>query len=107
MVKAVALAFLIGCLAAFFSVSANAQAECDDGYTICMSGCATDRSPERCMQRCQQAAERCSKSGVFKMPIGFLLNKARLQDLSRAEGELPRAPKVRRQKPETMPQGMR
>jgi len=23
------------------------QAPCDDGYALCMSGCATDRSPER------------------------------------------------------------
>jgi hypothetical protein len=70
-------------------VSARAQAICDDGYALCMSGCATDRSPERCMQRCQEAERRCAKSGVFKMPVGFLLNKNRLQDMSHAEGQLP------------------
>jgi hypothetical protein len=69
--------------------AARAQAQCDDGYALCMSGCATERLPERCMQRCQEAERRCAKSGVFKMPIGFLLNKSRLRDMSYAEGELP------------------
>ena len=68
---------------------ARAAPECDDGYGMCMAACAVDRSPERCMQRCQEAAMRCSKSGVFRMPVGFLLNKARLEDMARAQGELP------------------
>jgi len=61
--------------------------ECDDGYRLCMAGCATERIPERCMQRCQQASERCSKSGVFRMPAGFILNKARIEEVSRAQAE--------------------
>ena len=69
---------------------AHADPVCDDGYSVCMSGCATDRSPERCMQRCQDAERRCSRSGVFRMPVGFLLNKGRLEEVSRAEGQLPR-----------------
>src|SRR5688572_1499229 len=77
-------------------VTAHAQAQCDDGYTLCMSGCATDRAPERCMQRCQEAERRCAKSGVFRMPIGFVLNKNRLQDMSHAEGELPHSVRKKR-----------
>src|SRR3954466_96699 len=69
--------------------AARAQPQCEDGYALCMSGCATDRSAERCMQRCQDAERRCSKSGVFRMPGGFLLNRSRVQDMSHAEGELP------------------
>src|SRR5215213_5096348 len=68
---------------------ANAQAQCDDGYTLCMSGCATDRAAERCMQRCREAERRCSKSGVFRMPVGFLLNRSRVEEMSSAQGELP------------------
>src|SRR3954447_11068253 len=76
--------------------AAHAHPQCDDGYTLCMSGCATDRSPERCMQRCQEAERRCATSGVFKMPVGVLLNKSRLQDMSYAEGELPPATSKKR-----------
>jgi len=67
---------------------AHADPVCEDGYGVCMAGCATERSPERCMQRCQEAERRCSRSGVFRMPVGFLLNKNRVQDISRAEGQL-------------------
>jgi hypothetical protein len=70
--------------------AAHADPVCDDGYSVCMSGCATDRSPERCMQRCQDAERRCAKLGVFRIPVGFLLNKSRMQDISRAKGQLPR-----------------
>src|SRR3954465_10683356 len=79
----------VALLAIFFSGKSQAQAQCDDGYALCISGCATDRSAERCMQRCQEAERRCAKSGVFKMPVGFLLNRARIQEMSSAQGELP------------------
>jgi hypothetical protein len=80
-------------LAIFFSGKGRAQAQCDDGYTLCMSGCATDRAAERCMQRCQEAERRCAKSGVFRMPIGFLLNRTRIEEMSSAQGELPQTVK--------------
>ena len=50
---------------------AQAFAACDEPYGLCMSQCATSSQPERCMQRCQQSLNRCSKSGVFQMPLGF------------------------------------
>jgi len=89
MQKMIVLLIAVLCLATFFLREAGAQAQCDDGYTLCMTNCATDRAPERCMQLCQEAANRCSKSGVFRMPMGFVLNKRRVQDFSHAEGELP------------------
>ena len=72
----------------FFLSKADAQPECDGAYSLCMSGCATDRSAERCMQRCQQAGERCSKSGVFKTPIELPINKGRVEEMSRAKGDI-------------------
>jgi hypothetical protein len=39
-----------------------------------VSQCVTTNSPERCMQRCQQSLQRCSRSGVLQMPIGFRLH---------------------------------
>jgi hypothetical protein len=48
-----------------------AFASCDQSYGTCVSSCATSNTPERCVQRCQQSLDRCSKSGVFQMPIGF------------------------------------
>jgi len=83
------------------SDAARAKPECEDGYRMCMSACAVDKSPERCMQRCQEAASRCEKSGVFRMLVGFLINKARLEELSRAQGVPPpdleiKATRVRR-----------
>jgi hypothetical protein len=77
------------CLSLLFVEPSPAHPACEDGYSLCVPGCATKESPERCMQRCQQAMERCEKSGVFHMPIGFLLNRTRLEDWSRAEGEIP------------------
>src|SRR4051794_21761511 len=76
-------------LALFFVKESPAQAQCEDGYALCMPACATRDAPERCMQRCQEAASRCAKSGVFQMPVGFLLNRSRAEELSRGEGELP------------------
>src|SRR5436190_3434644 len=90
MTKTILFLFAVACLAVFLFGAARAQSQCDDGYALCMSGCATHSAPERCMQRCQEAERRCAKSGVYRMPVGFLLNKARVQDFSRAEGELPR-----------------
>ena len=87
--KTILLVIALACLSPFFLGETRAQPQCDDGYALCMTNCATDGAPERCMQRCQEAERRCSKSGVFRMPIGFLFNKARIQDFSRAEGELP------------------
>jgi hypothetical protein len=77
----------------FLSVSVGTESlraappECDDGYRLCMAGCATERLPERCMQRCQQASERCSKSRVFKMPVRLILNKSRVEEMSHAQAE--------------------
>ena len=91
--------FAVICFALFFSGKAHAEPQCDDGYALCMPACATHSAPERCMQRCQEAAARCAKSGVFRMPVGFLLNRRRVEELSRAEGELPKlksSPKKRR-----------
>jgi hypothetical protein len=48
-----------------------AFASCDQSYGMCVSSCATSNTPERCVQRCQQSLDRCSKSGVFQMPISF------------------------------------
>ena len=73
-----------------------AQPICDDGYGLCMRNCSDDRMAERCMQRCQEAAQRCEKSGVFRMPVGFILNKRRLEDMAYAESPLFRAPKQKR-----------
>src|SRR3954470_2741661 len=70
---------------------AAAQPICEDGYGLCMRSCADDQQAERCMQRCQEAAQRCERSGVFKMPIGFKLNKRRLEDMSYGQSELPRS----------------
>src|SRR4051794_39240178 len=86
----------VGFLAIFFSGESRAQEQCDDGYALCMSGCATDRAAERCMQRCQEAERRCAKSGVFKMPAGFLMNRARVEEMSNAQGQLPQTNKKRR-----------
>src|SRR5436309_217089 len=77
-------------LTIFFTRESPAHPQCDDGYALCMPACATRDVPERCMQRCQEAAARCSKSGVFRMPVGFLLNRSRIEEFSRAEGELPK-----------------
>lgn len=49
----------------------SALAACDEPYGICMSECATSNSAERCMQRCRQSLDRCSKSGVFQMPLAY------------------------------------
>src|SRR3954464_10146316 len=86
----------VALLAIFFSGKSQDQAQWDDGYALCMSGCATDRSAERCMQRCQEAERRCAKSGVFKMPVAFLLNRARVEEMSSAQGELSEARTIRR-----------
>jgi hypothetical protein len=51
------------------------------------------------MQRCQEAAARCAKSGVFRMPAGFLLNRRRVEEISRAEGDLPKAKSPQRKTP--------
>src|SRR3954454_7086337 len=80
-------------LAIFFCGKGRAQAQCDDGYTLCMLGCATDRAAERCMQRCQEAERRCAKFGVSRMPVGFLLNRTRIEEMSSAQGELPQTGK--------------
>jgi hypothetical protein len=88
--------FALAALIIFFIGESPAQPQCEDGYSLCMANCATDRSPERCMQRCQEAERRCEKSGVFRMPIGFLLQRQRLEGMSHAEGELP--PGYRRKK---------
>jgi len=79
----------------FFAEASRALPICDDGYGLCMRNCTDDKSAERCMQRCQEATNRCAKSGIFRMPVGFLLNKRRMEDMSYAEGELPRSGKRR------------
>ena len=90
MFKAGMFLFAVICLAFFFFGRAHAEPQCDDGYALCMPACATHAAPERCMQRCQEAAARCAKSGVFRMPVGFLLNRRRVEEFSRAQGELPK-----------------
>jgi hypothetical protein len=67
------------------------HAQCDDGYALCMSGCINDQTAERCMQSCQGAQARCQKSGVFKMPAGFVLNEGVLEYIvgQKARAEAP------------------
>src|SRR4051812_7104920 len=72
-----------------FGSAADAQPVCDDGYGLCMRSCTDDQQAERCMQMCSQAAQRCETSGVFRMPIGFKLNKRRLEDMSYGQAEVP------------------
>jgi len=96
MTKAVVFLFAVICLAFFFFGKARAEPQCADGYALCMPPCATNAAPERCMQRCQEAAARCAKSGVFRMPVGFLLNRRRVEEFSRAEGELPKGKPLQR-----------
>src|SRR4051794_37948867 len=72
-----------------FGRAAEAQPVCDDGYGLCMRSCTDDQQAERCMQMCHQAAQRCETSGVFRMPIGFKLNKRRLEDMSYGQREVP------------------
>lgn len=99
MTKTVSFLFAVICLALFFFGRAHAEPQCDDGYALCMPACATNAAPERCMQRCQEAAARCAKSGVFRMPVGFLLNRRRVEEFSRAEGELPKVKSPQRKPP--------
>jgi len=74
------------------------HAQCDDGYALCMSGCTNDQTAERCMQSCQGAQARCQKSGIFKMPAGFVLNEGVLEYIvgQKAHAE---APTMARKKP--------
>ena len=58
-------------IAVSFLITAEVFAACDEPYGLCMSQCVTSSAPERCMQRCQHSLDRCSKSGVFQMPVGF------------------------------------
>jgi hypothetical protein len=43
--------------------SVQAQGVCESNYGDCMAACATDRMPERCMQRC------ISKRSLCAMPL--------------------------------------
>jgi len=72
-----------------FGRAADAQPVCEDGYGLCMRSCTDDQQAERCMQRCQEAAQRCERSGIFRMPIGFKLNKRRMEDMSYGQSEMP------------------
>jgi hypothetical protein len=62
-----------------FLKGARAQSECDNAYGLCMAGCATDRSAERCMQRCQGTKKRCEVAGGYAMKgQGYILPDPRL-----------------------------
>ncbi len=99
MIRTMMFLFAVICLAFFFFGKAHAEPQCDDGYALCMPACVTNAAPERCMQRCQEAAARCAKSGVFRMPVGFLLTRPRVEEFSRAEGELPQGKPRQRKNP--------
>ena len=74
-------------LSLFLLWPAAALAACDEPYGMCVSQCATSNTPERCMQRCQQSLQRCTRSGVFQMPIGFRVHPApRLDARAQAPG---------------------
>src|SRR3954468_20515420 len=90
MTRTVLLLSVVYLLTLFFTKESPAHPQCDDGYALCMPACATKETPERCMQRCKEAATRCETSGGFRMPIGFLLNRKSVEEFSRAEGELPK-----------------
>ena len=62
---------LITVLLLLLTFGVPARAACDEPYGICMSECATAGAPERCMQRCRQSFERCTKTGVFQMPLAY------------------------------------
>ena len=66
--RKICLPLLVACIVGF---PISAIAACDEPYGMCVSQCATSNTPERCIQRCQHSMTRCSKSGVFQMPIGF------------------------------------
>ena len=74
---------------------ASAFASCDEPYGQCMSQCATSNTPERCMQRCQQSLQRCSKSGVFQMSIGFRVSSPPRLD-ARAQAVYPDLERAKR-----------
>jgi hypothetical protein len=42
---------------------------CDGAYAACMSGCATQRMAERCMQNCQGARTRCEPAARVSEPL--------------------------------------
>jgi hypothetical protein len=90
MSKTILFLFAVFLLTLFFMKESPALPQCDDGYALCMPACATTDAPERCMQRCHEAATRCAKSGVFRMPVGFLLHRRVVEEFSRAEGDLPK-----------------
>jgi hypothetical protein len=75
MSKAVLFFAAVALLATFFFSERAHANNCEDGYALCMTGCTNDSTAERCMQSCQGAQSRCLKSGVFKMPAGFVLNQ--------------------------------
>jgi hypothetical protein len=64
-----ACSFLIG--ASLVIWAGSALASCDEPYGVCMAECATTNSPERCMQRCRESLDRCSKTGIFQMPLAY------------------------------------
>src|SRR6188474_3864393 len=63
---------------------------CDDASRLCISSCANELSPERCMQLCQDSRDRCARSGVFKMPIGISLSSGWRDQFTGTEPEAPR-----------------
>ena len=79
MTRTILFLFAVASLTVFFTRTSPAQALCEDGYALCMSGCTNDATAERCMQSCQGARARCLKFGVFKMPAGFVLNQGVLE----------------------------
>jgi hypothetical protein len=99
MTRTVLLLSVVYLLTLFFTKESPAYSQCDEGYALCMPACATKETAERCMQRCKEAATRCETSGVFRMPVGFLLNRRSVEEFSRAEGELPQAKPSQRKTP--------
>ena len=55
MLRIVLLLFVLTALPS----GARAEPECEDTYASCMASCATDRSPERCMQGCMTRRNQC------------------------------------------------
>jgi hypothetical protein len=53
-------------LVTLMSLDAHADPACDNSYGVCMANCATDRSAERCMQRCMGERHQCVNRNLSK-----------------------------------------
>ena len=50
---------LIAAILLLAAYPADAQSVCEAQYSLCMSACATDKQPERCMQKCAPMRPLC------------------------------------------------